>query len=564
MKTFWTTFYSYKGGVGRSLALANVAATLVSRGNKVVLLDFDLEAPSLDSFAEFSEAKGKPGIVEYVAEFERQQSAPPIDSYVHPVHMPDYLRGKLWIMPAGRKDSDYSHALSEIRWAQLYDKGLGAPFIENWKLSIEQTFHPDYVLIDSRTGLTEVGGVCTTAFPDLVVMMFGLNDQNVQGTATVARHIREANLERSPQMHFVATPIPNLPPDKDGTLMQRLAVAEKALGMEIGQSVIHYWAPAALAERLFALDNALAETAIVRDHVALANRITKFNRNGLDFLTVQAEDAMKNGDASLVSKLSELLVSEFPERAESLYVQANLARYLGRHDDALRLLEEAFVIDPAYEYPLDLLLAHHTRIRQDARIEEILKTALNQGNRISPTRKIRLSDRLAQHYMASGKYELAASQYKALFEQYKGTELEQAPVIEHLRARFNTFESFRRSGRSVKQDAWLVIIKLFETTPTIEGQGTVTANRYEAMHIPYALTGAIEKAKECLHKSRRLAATLNEVETVFTVRDYRPVSPSAFIEISQQLLAALDKGELWDGTKLHSTKSGSKNVSKPQ
>src|SRR5207247_10054377 len=51
-----------------------------------------------------------------------------------------------------------------------------------------------------------------SAFPDVVVMLFGLNEQNIEGTATVARHIREADLERPPQLHFVATPIPNLPP----------------------------------------------------------------------------------------------------------------------------------------------------------------------------------------------------------------------------------------------------------------------------------------------------------------------------------------------------------------
>src|ERR1043166_2636371 len=209
MKTFWTTFYSYKGGVGRSLALSNVAALLVRDGHRVVLLDFDLEAPGLDTFSEFTEAKGQAGIVEYVAQFQRLQVAPDIRKFVHPITLPIPLRGALWIMPAGRKDSAYNNLLAQTRWAELYDRGLGAPFIENWKLSIEQAYHPDYVLIDSRTGLTEVGGVCTTAFPDMVVMLLGLNEQNVEGTATVARHIRNVELERPPQLHFVVTPLPN-------------------------------------------------------------------------------------------------------------------------------------------------------------------------------------------------------------------------------------------------------------------------------------------------------------------------------------------------------------------
>ena len=45
MKTI--TFYSYKGGVGRTLALANIAKRLSEFGKKVCLIDFDLEAPGL-------------------------------------------------------------------------------------------------------------------------------------------------------------------------------------------------------------------------------------------------------------------------------------------------------------------------------------------------------------------------------------------------------------------------------------------------------------------------------------------------------------------------------------
>lgn len=44
------TFYSFKGGVGRSMALSNVAEFLYSRGARVLMVDWDLEAPGLESF----------------------------------------------------------------------------------------------------------------------------------------------------------------------------------------------------------------------------------------------------------------------------------------------------------------------------------------------------------------------------------------------------------------------------------------------------------------------------------------------------------------------------------
>src|SRR5712691_630123 len=44
------TFYSYKGGVGRTMALANVAVLLARWGYKVLAVDWDLEAPGLEHF----------------------------------------------------------------------------------------------------------------------------------------------------------------------------------------------------------------------------------------------------------------------------------------------------------------------------------------------------------------------------------------------------------------------------------------------------------------------------------------------------------------------------------
>jgi MinD-like ATPase involved in chromosome partitioning or flagellar assembly len=44
------TFYSFKGGVGRTMALANIAVILVQRGIKVLAIDWDLEAPGLERY----------------------------------------------------------------------------------------------------------------------------------------------------------------------------------------------------------------------------------------------------------------------------------------------------------------------------------------------------------------------------------------------------------------------------------------------------------------------------------------------------------------------------------
>src|ERR1700752_5110062 len=76
MKTI--TFYSYKGGVGRSLALANIATRLAEFDKSVCLLDFDLEAPGLHyKFSSYLNAQEiNKGIVDYIYQFSNSGSLP--------------------------------------------------------------------------------------------------------------------------------------------------------------------------------------------------------------------------------------------------------------------------------------------------------------------------------------------------------------------------------------------------------------------------------------------------------------------------------------------------------
>ncbi|MEZ4314229.1 MAG: hypothetical protein R3F14_39925 [Polyangiaceae bacterium] len=50
----------------------------------------------------------------------------------------------------------------------------------------------DYVLIDSRTGMTDVGNICTFQLPDYVVILFALHEQGIEGARRVAHGIRQA------------------------------------------------------------------------------------------------------------------------------------------------------------------------------------------------------------------------------------------------------------------------------------------------------------------------------------------------------------------------------------
>src|SRR5205085_3874439 len=128
--------------------------------------------------------------------------------------------GQLWVMPAGKGDAAYGAALAGIKWNSLYENHHGYLFFEDTKLQWEKSFKPDYVLIDSRTGHTDIGGICTRQLADAVVLMFMPDEQNLAGLVNVWRDIqREATqgFKKAIRVHFVAANVPDLD-DEQGVL----------------------------------------------------------------------------------------------------------------------------------------------------------------------------------------------------------------------------------------------------------------------------------------------------------------------------------------------------------
>lgn len=173
------TFYSYKGGVGRSMALANVAIVLARLGRTVLVADWDIEAPGLDRYFERPGVRvdrRTPGVVDFVTRFDKTDT----QLWRQSVRRIPVRNGKeIHLIHAGLDDADYPERLRSIDWQELFSRGLGNS-LEQWRNDIRASY--DYVLIDSRTGLTDVGGICSILLPDYVIALFTSNDQSVDGT----------------------------------------------------------------------------------------------------------------------------------------------------------------------------------------------------------------------------------------------------------------------------------------------------------------------------------------------------------------------------------------------
>src|SRR3984893_16563779 len=205
------TFYSYKGGTGRSMALANFAWILAANGKKVLAIDWDLEAPGLHRY--FRPFLIDPDLVEtdglidacwafaasalgHAPSQASPTSMPPSPSEGSVFGIEDSKRRLKWQFPndgyidfvgAGRQGATYSERVNTFDWQRFYELG-GGSMVAAARTRLRTQY--EWILIDSRTGVSDTAGICTMQMPDAVVACFTLNRQSIDGVAAVLRSIR--------------------------------------------------------------------------------------------------------------------------------------------------------------------------------------------------------------------------------------------------------------------------------------------------------------------------------------------------------------------------------------
>ena len=245
-------FYSFKGGVGRTSALLNVGYLLATEERAtVVLADWDIHAPGLTCLEDLQPADDKPrlrpGVVDVLASLaEATPEGDVLDpgGLVHSTRIGKRVAeksgGELWLVPAGAFDPAEEQAayLNAVRRLQPQIQDLakaGKDDLVEWfgdRVAAgfkEQTGKSlDYLLLDARTGLTEVGDLLLSDATDQVVVVFGLNKQNQLGMEQTLRQLIErfsaANV--ASRAVLVASPVPA---GEEAIKARRLAAAQELI-----------------------------------------------------------------------------------------------------------------------------------------------------------------------------------------------------------------------------------------------------------------------------------------------------------------------------------------------
>ncbi len=232
------TFYSYKGGTGRSMVMANVAYVLSHNSRyqkkKVLMIDWDLEAPGLYRYFEH-DLTGKSnslasadGLLEFVeladrvyrerfssrALPENRADSGEAEKAFEEVRRTFELDKKLIevlpnlkLLKAGNENEQYANRVRSFQWEEFHDSY--SSFFTHFRRYLSTEF--DFVLIDSRTGLTDTGGICTRVMPEKLVGVFAPNHQNIEGLKKVIQgaydHRRQSRDPRSLVVYPLASRI---------------------------------------------------------------------------------------------------------------------------------------------------------------------------------------------------------------------------------------------------------------------------------------------------------------------------------------------------------------------
>ena len=313
-------FYSFKGGVGRSMAVLNLAYALAAKGRNVLVLDMDLEAPGLSGFLDRTDE---------IAGFARfdmvdlvrwassatlpldPQSFPPLSDYVvsippaklEPIPRVFSELGRLDIIPV-QGERDYYDRLTALSLGSLdqdalvrigsvlraWLKSLRFPIVvpDYYGPDCERAAPYDYVFVDSRTGITETGGLCIGPLSDRLVVLSALNDQNVEGTRTFLEEVgvlkssslADAETEQKPCL-IVASLVPT--GDME-TKQERLEQLEKSLGKV--RVKLSYHPRLALKETIFTRN--YRNEYLAREYDEMLDQILAMASDGDDRLLTDA------------------------------------------------------------------------------------------------------------------------------------------------------------------------------------------------------------------------------------------------------------------------------------
>lgn len=178
--------HSFRGGTGKSNTTSNLAAALAEQGNRVCIVDTDIQSPGVHALFGLTADRVNHTLNDYL------WGKCAIDAAAHDVT--PALRasssvasnGALYLIPSSIKANEIARVLNEGYNVQLLNDGFR---------HLIQTLHLDYLLIDTHPGINEET-LLSIAMSDVLLLILRPDNQDYQGTAVAVDIARELEVPK--------------------------------------------------------------------------------------------------------------------------------------------------------------------------------------------------------------------------------------------------------------------------------------------------------------------------------------------------------------------------------
>lgn len=354
------SFYSYKGGVGRTIAMIQTAYNLVKAGKKVLLLDLDIEAPSLHNI--FSDivndefAGVQYGVIEYLYQSIVQGKKDiHIDDNMYCTIPVENVDGLMYLMPALKKmDKKYVYQIGRLQTEKIQDKNVFHDIFDEIRKNLEI----DYILIDTRAGFNQWGSLSLLTLSNQVIFLAYPNDENVEGL-NIAFEMMD-NIGKSKYAVAMSKVVASDDgKSKSDTLFEKLNISQDSI------ISIYYNQKIALSNRYPIPDKDVSDAYIELSNYVLDSERIVLNRKYLDNGRKQEilQDLFKKKTNQISIESANRFISQ---DTLSLLIYSNKEQLYGLRDNIMQtynLKDDAIVLANRYIFFVN---------SQDIKLAEIL------------------------------------------------------------------------------------------------------------------------------------------------------------------------------------------------
>lgn len=371
------SFYSYKGGVGRTIAMIQTAYNLVKAGKKVLLLDLDIEAPSLHNI--FSDivndefAGVQYGVIEYLYQrIVQGKKDIHIDDNMYCTIPVENVDGLMYLMPALKKmDKKYVYQIGRLQTEKIQDKNVFHDIFDEIRKNLEI----DYILIDTRAGFNQWGSLSLLTLSNQVIFLAYPNDENVEGL-NIAFEMMD-NIGKSKYAVAMSKVVASDDgKSKSDTLFEKLNISQDSI------ISIYYNQKIALSNRYPIPDKDVSDAYIELSNYVLDSERIVLNRKYLD--NGRKQEILQDLFREKTNQISIESANRFiSQDTLSLLIYSNKEQLYGLRDNIMQtynLKDDAIVLANRY-----IFFANS----QDIKLAEILlskeKTIMDKGLEILNT-----------------------------------------------------------------------------------------------------------------------------------------------------------------------------------